>query len=140
LIFRKLLTYAAAAIVMATAAGVCVVAAAFALYALAHQYLTAPASGAVVAVAAAILVFIVGLILSQKLHTTAKKTLPADQVPLTERLIDVAKEHPLIAGGAAIAATFLAVRNPKILTGALSAYLAARAARSAPPPPPRRKR
>lgn len=136
MIFRKLLTYAAAAVVMATAAGVCVVAAAFALYAQLQQSLSGPAAAAVVAVAAALLVFIVGLVISSRLHSTAKRRLPPDDTPLTQRLIDLAKERPLVAGTAAIAAAVFVARNPKIMTGLLSAVLAARAAKA---PPPSRK-
>lgn len=134
MIFRKALTYVAAAIIMATAAGVFVVALAFALFALTRDYLGAPGAAAVVAVAAAILVAIIGLIMSQKAHTKTAKYMKQDDVPLTTRLIDLAKERPVVAGVAALAATVFVARNPKMMTGLLSAVLAARAAKSAPPP------
>lgn len=139
MIFRKALTYAAAAIVMATAAGVCVVAAAFALFALVRDYVGAPGAAAIVAVAAAVLVFIVGLLMAQKLHAKTAKHMPAEDVPLTTRLIDLAKERPIVAGLAAVAATVFVAKNPKIMTGLLSALLATRAAKAAPPTTGRRR-
>lgn len=49
---------------------------------------------------------------------------------LTARAFDLARQHPMAAGGAALlaalAAGVIAVKNPKVIATALSAYLAGR--------------
>jgi hypothetical protein len=49
---------------------------------------------------------------------------------LASRAFDLARQHPMAAGGAALLATLaagvLAVKNPKVIATALSAYLAGR--------------
>ena len=49
---------------------------------------------------------------------------------LAARAFDLARQHPMAAGGAALLATLaagvLAVKNPKVIATALSAYLAGR--------------
>lgn len=122
---KRLLNLAIALAAVAAASVVCVVAAAFATYALARIWL-GPAGGAAVtaavfaAVAAAVAMFVV------------RRVPPADtaeDVPLVERLVQMAKERPLVAAGAAAAILTIVVRNPSILSAILSAVIAGNTAR-----------
>jgi hypothetical protein len=125
LILKRVLSAAAAISVIAAAAGVAVVAAAFALYALLRESLTPAGSAAVVAGLAALLAALVGAILL----LIAKPPKPLHQEEsLTSRAIDLARQKPLIAAGVALVAGLIAVRNPKILTAAVTAFLAGKAA------------
>jgi hypothetical protein len=123
---RRILNLAAAFAAVATAAGVCVVAAAFALYALAKAYLGAAGAAAVVAGAFALVAVIVAWLATRKVAPRRKA--PAASDPSTiDRLIDMAKERPLIALGATAAAVTILVRNPAVIGAIVSAFVAGNA-------------
>jgi hypothetical protein len=130
--FKKALSILAAIAAMAAAAAVCVVAAAFALYALARYYVGPASAAAVVAVLAALLALGLALMLTRKARP---RPLKAEEKSTTTRLIELARERPVIAAGAAVAAALVLARNPKILTTVLAAAMAGRTAK---PPEPRR--
>lgn len=123
MILNKALSVAAALAAMAAAAAVCVVAAAFALYALLRDYIGPAGAAAVVAVVAAILTAILAVVL---LRRADPRPLRRDEQNLTTRLFDLARERPLIAAGAAVAAGLIALRNPSILGAAISAAMGGR--------------
>jgi membrane protease YdiL (CAAX protease family) len=126
LIFKKAVTLLAAFAAIAAAAAVCVVALAFALYAVVRDYIGPAGGAAAVAGAAALLALILAYVATRK---AKPKPLKAEDQSMTTRLIELARERPLVAAGAAVAAAVVLARNPKILTTVLSAAIAGRAAR-----------
>ncbi len=93
------------------------VALAFALYALVLPFVGPAGASAVVAGTAALLMLITALLIGAKLG--ARKPEPT----LGERLTDFVKDKPLAAGGAALVAGFLAMRNPLILAAIVKMFL-----------------
>jgi hypothetical protein len=110
-----------------------VVAIAFALYAALRDVIGPAWAAAAVAGIVALLALIVALVAFRKAkpRASAKTETPG----LASRLIDLAKERPMLAAGvataAAAAAITVAIRNPRILTAIIAGLFA-------PTPPPRR--
>ena len=122
----------AAIAAIAAAAVVVIVALSFALYA-AVRDLIGPAWGAAsVAGAAALIAVVLALMLTRKARPP--KPVPGDDQNLTTRLIDLARERPLVALGAVAAAATVVIRNPRVLSAVVGAFFASRAARPAAPP------
>jgi hypothetical protein len=120
----------AAIAAIAAAAGVVVVGLSFALYA-AVRDLIGPAWGAAaVAGAAALLAVVLALLLTRKARPP--KPVKGDDQNLTGRLIDLARERPLVAAGAVAAAATVAIRNPRILMAIVTGALATRGAKPDP--------
>ena len=63
-----------------------------------------------------------------------KRAADAEPPTLTTRLIELARERPIVAGAGAIAAALVIARNPAVLTTIISAAFASRAASQAAPP------
>jgi hypothetical protein len=126
LIVKKVVFGLAAVSAIAAAAAVAVIAAAFALYALLRDYLGPSGAAAVVAAVAALLAALGGLICILVARPSAARR-PAESASLGVRALDFARERPLVAGAAALALGLLAVRNPKVLTTAFTAFLAGKA-------------
>ena len=124
MILKKAVLLLAAIAAIAAAAGVAVVAAAFALFALLRDYLGPAGAAAVVAGLAALLAALTGTVCLLVAAPPKRKEEPS----LTARALDLAREKPLIAVAAAAAVGLLAVRNPKIVTTALTAFMAGKAA------------
>lgn len=124
MILKKALGFVAAVAAMAAAAGVCVVAAAFAIYALLREYLTPAGASAALAVGAAVIAAILAFVTFRKAQP---RPLRRDEENLTTRLFDLAREKPLIAAGAAVAAALVLLRNPGVVGAAVSAAMASRA-------------
>ena len=116
----------AAIAAIAAAASVVVVALSFALYA-AVRDLIGPAWGAAaVAGAAALIAVILALFLTRKARPP--KPVKGDDQNLTSRLIDLARERPLVAAAAVAAAATVVIKNPRILTSMITAFFATKAA------------
>jgi ABC-type nickel/cobalt efflux system permease component RcnA len=124
LILKKALSLIAAIAAMAAAAAVCVVAAAFALYALVRYYVGPAAAAASVAVVAAILAAVLAFVCFRKVKPRPEKR---EDQSVANRLIDLAREKPIIAAGAAAAAGLVLLRNPGVIGAAISAAMANRA-------------
>jgi Na+/melibiose symporter-like transporter len=122
-IFRKLLTMMAAVAAIAAAAVVCVIALAFALYAALRDLIGPAWASAAVAGAALVIALILAFVLTRKAHP---KPVRGDEQNLTSRLVDLARERPLVAAGAMAAAVAVVVRNPRILTAIATAAIASR--------------
>lgn len=120
---RKIVLIVVAVAAIAAAAAVAVVAAAFALYALLSQYLGPAGAAGVVAAVAALLMALGGLI--ALLMARPPKRRETDSFAV--RALDYAREKPVVAIAAAAAAGLIAMRNPKLLTTALTAFLAGKA-------------
>lgn len=121
---RKVLLAAASIAAVAVGAGVAVVSAAMGLFALLQENLGAPAAYGIVALAATILTAL-GILLAELRIHRAKK--PPPEPTLGETLGRVVRERPMVAAGAAVAASLIALKNPGILGTLLSAFLAGRA-------------
>jgi hypothetical protein len=129
-LIKRALTLAAAFAAMAAAAGVCVVALAYALYAVAREYLTAAGASAVVAAVAALLIGLLAFLITRKASPKSlRKAAGSEEPTMTARLIELARERPIVAGVGAVAAALVLARNPAIVTTIISAAVAGRAAR-----------
>ena len=125
----------AAIAAMAAAACVVVVALAYALYALALTWLTPAGAAAVVAGVAALLIVILALVVLRKASPQSlKRVADAEPQSLTTRLIELARERPLVAAAGAAAVAVVVARNPAVLTALISGAFASRAASKATPP------
>lgn len=131
MIFRRLILALSAAAVLATAAGVCVVALAFALFAMVEPYVGRAGAGAVVAGSAALLAAIGGLALAGAARVRRAKPVAAATGSILDRLLGFVREKPVTAVSAAAAAGLLAIINPRYLGSAVRAFVEGR-------PPPRR--
>ncbi len=122
---------------LAAAAAIAVFAAAFALYALLRDILTPAGAAAAVCLAAALLAALCALIVAMQTKLPKMKRpavspgrRPSDNV--VDRVVEVARERPFVAAGAAVAAGLLAVANPSLVTAVMRAFI------SPAKPPPRR--
>jgi Na+/melibiose symporter-like transporter len=125
----------AAVAAIAAAAVVVVVALSFALYATVRDLIGPAWGAAAVAGAAALIALILAFALTRKARPS--KPVKGDDQNLTARLIELARERPLVALGAVAAAATVVVRNPRILTALVTAFFANRAVQ---PPAPKGKR
>ena len=124
----------AAIAALAATAAVVVIALSFALYA-AVRDLVGPAWGAAsVAGAAALVALVLAFALTRKARPP--KRVQGDDQNLTGRLIDLARERPLVALGAVAAAATVVIRNPRILSAVVAGLFANRVTQ----PPPKGKR
>lgn len=123
MIKRVFLTVAAAS-AFGAAAAVLVVAGAYALFALARdQGGLGPAGAAgLVALIAAVALGLAGLVLALK-----GRRPPPSESNLVDRVTSLMSEHPVLGAGAALVAGIVALKNPKLVTTMLSAFLASRA-------------
>jgi Na+/melibiose symporter-like transporter len=126
-IFRRLISMIAAIAAIAAAAIVCVIALSFALYAALRDPIGPAWAAAAVAGAFALLAVILAFFLTRK---AKPKPVKGDQQNLTARLIELARERPLVAAGAMAAAVAVVVRNPRILTAIATAAFASRKPKS----------
>ncbi|HEY2708903.1 MAG TPA: hypothetical protein VGI95_12695 [Caulobacteraceae bacterium] len=131
MIFRRLLFLLAGVMALAVSAGVMVVALAYGLFALVKPYVGSAGAAGVVAGAAALLIGLLGVFLS--LGSRAPKRKPGSPDSVSERVMEFVKTKPITSIGGAIAAGFLAVRNPGYLGTVIRAFVEGRE------PPKRRK-
>jgi uncharacterized membrane protein len=129
-IFRKFVGLIAAFAAIAAAAAVCIVALAFALYAGLRDVIGPAWAAAGVAGAVALIALVIALIVTRKARP---KPVKGDTQNLTAKLIELARERPLVAASAVAAAAAVAIRNPRIITAIVTAAFASR-----PAPPPKR--
>lgn len=125
---RRILRLAAAFGAVSAAAAASIVAAALALYAVAEAFLGAAGGAAVVALTFAGIAVAVAWLASRKVVARDAKA-PAAPPSLVDRAVGFAKERPLIALGAAAALATVAVRNPAVISAAVSAFLAGSASK-----------
>jgi hypothetical protein len=125
-IIRKVIVALIAGAVMAAAAGVLVVSAAFALFALLRGYVGGPGAAALTALAAAVLMALVAFGF-EAWAQSAKKAKPgqpaASDQDMLARLIGMAQDKPVIAAGALVGAIFLAIRNPALTAIVVKTFL-----------------
>jgi hypothetical protein len=109
---------------LAVSAGVVVIALAYALFALVKPYLGPAGASAIVALAAALLIGLIGLTFVLMGRRPKRKL--AEPESVTERVFDFVKSKPITAVGGAIAAGILAIRNPGYLGYAIRAFIEGR--------------
>lgn len=126
----RVLNLTAAIAAVAAAVAVCVVAASYAVYALAALWLTPAGAAAVVAGVFALIAAVVAWLATRKVVPKASKT-PPPPTPL-EQAFAIAQERPILALGVGAAAAFVLIRNPALVTAAISAFMAGNATK--PPP------
>jgi Na+/melibiose symporter-like transporter len=125
-IFRKFVGLVAAFAAIAAAAAVCVVALAFALYAALRDIVGPAWAAAGVAGAVALIALILAFVITRKARP---KPVKGDSQNLTAKLIELARERPLVALGAVGAAAAVVLKNPRILSAVIAGLFAGR-----PPP------
>jgi hypothetical protein len=132
-IFRRFAGLVAAFAAIAAAAAICMVALSFAIYAGLRDYIGPAWASAAVAGIVALIALILALVATRKARPRPLKDEPPS---LTAKAMDLARERPIVAAAAATAAaaaaTFVAVKNPRILSAIIAGAFAPR------PPPPRR--
>jgi hypothetical protein len=121
--FRKVVGLISAIAAIAAAAIVVVVALAFALYAAVRELIGPAWAAAAVAGAAALLALILAWLLTRKARP---KPVKGDSENLTSKLVELARERPLVALAAVGAAAAVVIRNPRILTAVITAAFASR--------------
>jgi len=112
---------AGAAVVAATAASV--VALAFALYALLEGPFGPAGAAASVAVVFALLIALAGLVAANRARHGGQHHDHDHDSGMVEKLIEIAKQKPLVATAAAVAAGVLALRNPALVGVILTAFM-----------------
>jgi Na+/melibiose symporter-like transporter len=125
----------AAIAALAAAAVVVIVALSFALYAAVRDLIGPAWAAAAVAGVFAVIALILAFALTRKARPP--KAVQGDDQNLTSKLIDLARERPLVAAGAVAAAATVVIRNPRILMAVITGLFASRAAQ---PPTGKRRR
>lgn len=116
---KRILNFALVVAIAAAAAIVGVVAAAFALFALVERWLGAAGAAAVVAGLFALAAAAIAYAVARRTDSE-----PLDDQSMIDRLVEMAKERPLVATGAAAAIMTVVLKNPKILSVLMGAVLA----------------
>lgn len=125
----------AAIAALAAAAVVVIVALSFALYAAVRDVVGPAWGAAAVAGVAAVIALVLAFVLTRKARPP--KPVQGDDQNLTSKLIDLARERPLVAAGAVVAAATVVIKNPRILMAVITGLFAGRAAQ---PPAAKRRR
>ncbi len=125
MILKKVILSACAVSALAAAAAVGVVAAAFAVYAALKPMICPAWASASVCAAAALLIALGGLGAALAANPPRRKA-SADK-DLTAKLIELAKEKPIVAASAILAAGAVALKNPKITAAIVGAFMASKA-------------
>ncbi len=127
---KKVILWIITASALATAVGVALVAAAFAVYSVLLGSLGAPGAAGAVAGGAALIVLGFGLFSGLR----ASGRLPTPEPSLVDKLTQIAREKPMLAAGGALLAGLVALKNPKLAAGLASAFMAGKAAEKVDPP------
>jgi hypothetical protein len=126
-VIKRILLSVAMIFALGAAVATAVVALAFAAFAVLEVWLGRAGAAAVVALIFAVFAGVVALLI--EMQVKGKKARLAPREPsMTEKLSELARERPLLAGGAALAAGLIALKNPQVVASIVSAVLATRAA------------
>lgn len=116
---------AAAAAIAAAAAG-SVAAAAFALFAALVPQVGPAWAAAIVAASAAMLVLIAGLIARARVSDRQRRREAEPDASLIQKMVELARAHPVLATGVALGAGVYALRNPKLVAAVVAAFMEGR--------------
>ena len=124
----KALMAVAAAAALAAAAAIGVAALAFASYAGLTPWVGPAWAAALVAGVMALLVLIGALMIRGGASGgRPRRSAQADADPsLVQKVVEMAKEHPLLAVGAALGVGVYAIRNPQLVAAVVTAFMAGR--------------
>jgi hypothetical protein len=125
-ILRRLILALAAATAFAASAAVCIVALAFALYALVEPYVGRAGAAAIVAGSAALLLAIGGLSIGLAAGRKRPKIAAGTPPKAVERVFAFVRQKPVVAMAAALGAGFMAVRNPRYLGALVRSFIEGR--------------
>ncbi len=125
---KRIIAGVVAIFAMAAAVATTVVAAAFALYAVLKPYIGQPGASAVVALVFAIIAGVVALIMGRKAAGQGGRRRHEPEPSRADRMVQIARERPILAGAGALAAGLIALKNPQAVASIVSAVMAARAA------------
>ena len=123
MILKRIVIFACGVAALAAAAFTCVVALAFALYA-ALKAMVGPA-WASAGVAGACLLLILALALGLMIAARPPRKRPGEDKDMLGRLLDLAREKPIVAASGILAAALVAWKNPKITAAIVAAMTAA---------------
>ncbi len=123
MIVRRILLILAAAAAFAAAAAIFVAALAIALYAWLKGFVGPVGAAGGVALAAALLVGLIGLVVVLQVKGPAKRKGPPPKQGFAERIGEMVRERPIVAAGAAIAAAMVAIRNPALTAIVVKTFL-----------------
>jgi len=123
LILEKTLMAVVAGAAVVTATAVSLVALAFAMYAALEPPLGPAGAAALVGVVGIVLIALIGLIAASRGRGHHQDRGHEPDHGLTERLIEIVKERPLVSAAAAVAAGLLAMRNPALVGVILTAFM-----------------
>jgi hypothetical protein len=121
-IFRRLLMACVAIVMIATSGGVVIVAAAYAVFALAKTEFGPAGAAAVTALVFAIVLAIGGFLAAPKPRKRTNAP-PGTSAALAEELMELVRDKPLASAGVALAAGIMAMRNPKVIGEVLRGLL-----------------
>jgi uncharacterized PurR-regulated membrane protein YhhQ (DUF165 family) len=124
-IVNRVIATVIAVAAMAAAAGVVVVAAAFAIYSLLRDRFGPAGAAAIIAAGFAVALALSALILFSKAKAprSPKRSAASDPpAAMTDKLIAMLTERPIVAAAAAAAAGLLAWRNPTLVATILKAF------------------
>ena len=116
----------AAGAAIAAAAAVSVVSAAFALYALVQPWTGPAGAGAIVAAVAALVVAFAGMMAKNKAESRRYRGEGRGAEPdasIVSKIVEIAKERPMLAAGAALAAGVYAIRHPTLIAAVIGAVM-----------------
>lgn len=122
MIVRRLLFFLAGAAALSASAGTVMVALAFALYALVEPYVGRSGAAAVVALASAIMIGLIGFVLASLAKPPKPKKKPESE-SVGERITDFVRSKPVTSIGAAVVVGVLAIRHPKYFGAAIRAFV-----------------
>lgn len=125
MILKKIILGACAVSALAAAAAVGVVAAAFAFYAALEPMIGRAWAAAAVCATAAVLIALGGLFAALAANPPRRKQ--PEQKDLTSKLFELAREKPIVAASAILAAGAVALKNPKITAAVVTAFMASKA-------------
>ncbi len=112
------MSLAAALAAIGACAATAVVALAFTLYALLRDPLSPAGASACVAGAACLLAGVLALVAYRQVVPFKRRPLrnpPPPPMSFMDRAVDVVRERPIVAAGAALAVGFIALRNPLVI-------------------------
>lgn len=125
----KALMAVAAGAALAAAAAIGVFALAFAIYAGLTPWVGPAWAAAIVAAMMALIVLIGGLLVRGRAsggHRSRRRDEPEPDASLVQKVVEMAKEHPLLAVGAAVGVGVYAIRNPQLVAAVVTAFMAGR--------------
>ena len=119
----------AAAAAITAAAAVSVVAIAFAIFAGLGPWIGSAGAAAVVAAVMALLVTVFALSVRGRIpggRPRHRQSADEPDASMVQKMVEMAKERPLIATGIAVGAGIYAIRNPKLIAALAAAFMEGR--------------